>query len=164
MIKIIFLDIDGVLNSHKWYHERLSRQTDLDEFDPNCVSLINKLTDVTGAKIVLSSSWRRGKSLNELKQLFKDVGITGELIGKTPILSFLCDIENYHYSVPRGNEIKAWIEINRYALNSKDFKLQYVIIDDESDMLYWQRNKFVQTNHDIGFTESDYNKCLKILN
>ena len=59
-MKIIFLDIDGVLCTAKSVgllktniDGRLAKQ-----FDPDCVVRLNHITDATGAQIVISSSWR----------------------------------------------------------------------------------------------------------
>ena len=65
-MKVIFLDIDGVLNTPAsiklapifvegaptWYGRHLHA------FDKNCISALNKITDATKAKIVISSTWR----------------------------------------------------------------------------------------------------------
>ena len=64
-MKIIFLDIDGVLNHEKWYSSgraqeayKATGETDIKayNFDPESWKWIQKLIDETGAKIVLSSS------------------------------------------------------------------------------------------------------------
>ena len=51
MKKVIFLDVDGVLNSSRTLHEDISLEDDL-------ISNLKELVDKTGAKIILSSSWR----------------------------------------------------------------------------------------------------------
>ena len=159
-MKIIFLDIDGVLNYMSHFKSVKGKGEDKTYFFcKECVSRLNKITDKTGAKIVLSSTWRKGKTLEQLKDLFELVGITGELIGKTPTLYF----ENWSQSVPRGCEILHWIQENKgilgtNLLNWKD----YVILDDESDMLYWQRKNLFQTDSSgIGLTD---NMTYKIIN
>jgi len=55
-LKIIFLDIDGVLNSLKYDRNRTVKQGNIDE---TRLPLLKKLVDETGALIVLSSSWRK---------------------------------------------------------------------------------------------------------
>lgn len=52
-MKVIFLDIDGVLNSHEWDTETMCGQIHKDK-----VALLNGVLRVTEAKIVLSSAWR----------------------------------------------------------------------------------------------------------
>lgn len=71
MNKFIFLDIDGVMNSNLFYSER-TQDKRYDEWikdhsqhiawgacniDPKAVKRLNKITDATKAKIVVSSSW-----------------------------------------------------------------------------------------------------------
>ena len=51
MKKVIFLDVDGVLNSSRTLHEDISSEDDL-------ILNLKELVDKTGAKIILSSSWR----------------------------------------------------------------------------------------------------------
>ena len=147
-LKVIFLDVDGVLNHQQWFKSAESVQKNPEfrddrYFDPVCVGHLNEITDKTGAKIVVSSSWRIGRSVEDLQKLFHSVGITGEVIDKTPHLFF----QNSTASVPRGCEILEWINNNKgilgtNLLNWKD----YVIIDDDTDMLYWHRKNFFNTD------------------
>ena len=57
MNKLIFLDIDGVLNYNSWYYNsrNIEKEKDLDLF---CIERINILTKLTKAYIVISSDWR----------------------------------------------------------------------------------------------------------
>lgn len=81
MNKFIFLDIDGVMNSNLFYSERTQDKRYNDwikehpqriawnacDIDPRAVERLNRLTDATGAKIVVSSTWRsdRGSEIQE---------------------------------------------------------------------------------------------------
>ena len=57
--KIVFLGIDGVLNSEEWVDKRFSSYDICDsDVDPDVVNRLIKFLDDTNAKIVLSSSWR----------------------------------------------------------------------------------------------------------
>lgn len=113
-MKLIFLDIDGVLvttgslmagNEYK--------------FDKVCVKNLLEIITITGAKIVISSSWREEMTLNQLKLLFEKNGLGDNLIVITPI---------YGDHEIRGSEIKAF-------LDSSDLKIdKFVIIDDEEEM------------------------------
>lgn len=170
--KFAFVDVDGVLNHEIWFtsdeckkvtKERVDQNDYRRWFDPRCVALLNYLTDETGAKIVVSSSWRGGRTIDDLKKLFSDVGITGEVIDKTPKLHF-SGLEDYKYSVPRGCEIKAWLETNKNILGDKMSKANYVILDDDSDMLLWQREKFLHVDSYCGLTYNVINKAIQILN
>lgn len=163
----VFVDVDGVLNNEIWYSSKECLEISKDDtkneeryFDPRCVSLLNDFTDRSGAKIIVSSSWRNGRTLTELQDLFKRMGITGEVISKTPQLRF----ENNKKSVPRGCEIKAWLEDNKQILGDKISKVRYVILDDDNDMLWWQRNNYIQVDSFCGITYNTVEKALAILN
>ena len=127
------------------------------EFDPDVIELFNKIIEKTNAKIVISSTWRQ-IGIDSLRECLKKFGIKGEIIDVTPNLLY---IKNLKSSVPRGLEINEWLEINEPEYYSK---YNYVIIDDSCDMLYIQRNNFVQTNYDYGLTTDDVNKAIEILN
>lgn len=57
MRKVIFLNIDGVLNT-KWWYTQMDKNTTRDKygyaFDPNAVANLKKILDETGADIVIS--------------------------------------------------------------------------------------------------------------
>lgn len=169
-MKIIFLDIDGVLNHQLWsstdeFKKRCKRKNKNDVscwFCPQSVDYLNTIIKETDAKIVVSSSWRLGRTIEELKKLLADNNIIGEVIGKTPHLLFK-NLANYHYSVPRGCEIKAWLETHKSILEEKISKAKYVILDDDSDMLYWQRNNYIQIDSYCGITPSTILKAINIL-
>ena len=160
-MKIVFLDIDGVLNNETCDYVdlavgRFGRKQEYIDFD--CIARLNKITDETGAVIVVSSTWRFGLSVDELITLFHALGITGKVIGKT-------DQKENNYTF-RGNEIFKWINDNISATGHKyrwEFT-DYVIIDDDSDMLLWQFNNFVHTDGRIGLTDVDAEKAISILN
>ncbi len=167
-MKLIFLDIDGVFNSEKYYKQRkdFTPWDESKEFDPECVNNFNRIIGQTGAKIVVSSCWRRG-NLNYLQTLFQIVGIYGEVTGETPKLWG----DNFG-SVPRGCEIKKCLaDTFNYPLydyakkNGEITEVEtYCIIDDDSDMLYNQRDNFIHTNGLVGLTENDCIKAIEILN
>lgn len=158
-MKIIFLDIDGVLNSQLFYtHRKQYEGLDKKEFHKNQIDsrnivYLNQLIAETDAKVVLSSTWRMGNSLEYMQSLLKDKGFTGELIDYTPVLRYPGAV--------RGNEIKAWIDENIKSINPdiipSDFK-EYVIFDDDSDMLLEQRNNYIQVDVYCGLTP---NQCYR---
>lgn len=151
---LIFLDVDGVLNNNSY------RTDPPNLICPHNIVNLNKIIEATKAKIVISSSWRETITTEFLKSF----GCIGEVIGYTPRLSFHCEKEpTYRYSVPRGCEIKAWIELNKADLGVKVSKLKYVILDDDSDMLYWQRDKFLWVDPHNGITPSIAHKAIQIL-
>ncbi|MDC7248564.1 MAG: HAD domain-containing protein [Sphaerochaetaceae bacterium] len=180
-MKLIFLDIDGVLNHELWARERLLRHQGEAEsdyeyyrnfFDPNAIDLLNTIVEKTGAKVVVSSSWRTGRTVEQLRELLGVMDFKGEVIGKTPNLYFEKrkyphgdgKEMHYNYSVPRGCEIKAWLEMNKSILGEKMSKVRYVILDDDSDMLYWQRENFFWVDPYCGLTPNIAYKVIQFLN
>ena len=59
-MKIIFLDIDGVLNTYN----------SMDRFCPKAVSCLNEFVQESGAKVVISSSWRLSWKIEEMREYF----------------------------------------------------------------------------------------------
>ena len=150
--KIIFLDIDGVMNCE------LEEEGDsVYSFKPGytiskrCLKLLNTLIADTGAKVVISSTWRRGFKLEDFQAKFRGIGFKGEILGFTPTLGTL-----------RGIEILEWIKTNietPYHAYEK-----YVILDDDSDMLYWQKDNFLLIDGYCGLTDRVVYKASWILN
>lgn len=161
MNKIIFLDIDGVLNNETCgYHPvdwgRYGRTEEF--YDPLCVAMLNHITKVTSTKIVLSSTWRLGKDLDTIKIMLPSLGIKAEVVGYTENLRNL-------KGCLRGNEIREWLRDNEDIIGCREWEYKnYVILDDDSDMLLWQKDNFVQTNGYVGLTEDHVNKAISILN
>lgn len=165
MIKIIFLDFDGVLNHEQFYVRR--HQADLkgygehpvSEFDFNSVKVLNHIIAETGAKVVVSSTWRGGRSIEELQAILDSVGFEGEVIAKTPSLRIEGDY------ILRGNEILKWIRDNKELITQDYNEFEnYVILDDDSDMLYWQKDNFLLVDRYVGLTYHVAFKAIRILN
>ena len=120
-MNIIFLDVDGVLNSLKHLKEEYQRNKRPYSgfeypFDSDCLNNLKYLVDETNAYLVITSTWRKldiGKSilLNELKKY----GLDERVIGYTDVLN-----------TKRGEEVKA------YLSKLKD-KVNFIILDDDSD-------------------------------
>ena len=156
-MKIVFLDIDGVLNSDDWYksgeakkaYEKTKIVSDY-HFDPSAWSLVEKLLIETGAKIVLSSSWRNFTLESTLKDF---TGTKFEVLNK-----YIVGITPRSRLRNRGKEIETFIK-------NTDIKIdKYVIIDDDTDFNTEQLPYFVRTDWFQGITEENYNKAKKILN
>jgi len=159
-MKVIFLDIDGVMNGQNFYER--TKKFKYWMFDPNAVKFLNKLVKKTGAKIVISSSWRKGKKKSYFKKIFKKNKIKAEVIGMTDVLHF----KNWNRSVFRGCEIQKWLDDHAIEIDDHTNSLKrskYVILDDDVDMLFYHRNNFVNTYELSGFDEEAYNQALKIL-
>lgn len=161
-MNILFLDIDGVLNSDFWYKKQPPNSTSnnslAQHLDKQAIALLNKIVRKTQAKIVLSTTWRLHYSLETLQTILENCGFIGELIGKTP------DLVSLHSSFVRGNEILQWCKDNEAVIGGKyqNFK-SYVILDDKDDMLYWQRKNFFQIDRYAGLTPSKVSAVIRFL-
>jgi len=178
-MKIIFLDIDGVLNCEDWYRKRFKDTEDnrimseypYYEFDPAIVKRLNKIIEETGAKVVVSSTWRHGRTPEELQSILNGVGFVGEVIDVTPHMNSVLG-----YTIPRGCEIDYWLErTGKFQRINWSIKVQreyiekavvknYIILDDDSDMLYNQREHFIKTGRMFGLDEECVERSIKILN
>lgn len=126
--KIIFLDIDGVLATNKSArYKRLLHGERVYAFAGDCIARINRLTERTGAKFVLSTAWARLYEYERLKAFIAREGVKGEIIGKTTNLEAEYARKGEYRRVNRGEEIAAWIEANRDKVAS------YVVLDDVDD-------------------------------
>lgn len=114
----LFLDIDGVLRTHKsdleWseidgipiptvvFNRKFSRKS---------ISNLNYIVRITGANVVISSTWRLNFSVDELNNIFRKNGFNGKIIGKTGVL------------FTRGEEIQEYLDLNDID--------KYAVIDDQ---------------------------------
>ena len=161
-MKIIFLDIDGVLNHEAFYRERHQRVMNgekinhpYSEIDTKCVDNLNKLIEDTDAKVVISSTWRHS-GIDYCRDVLEYHGFKGEIIDITPNLR--------GQGCLRGNEILQWIRDNHALVGDYYNFTEYVILDDDSDMLYWQRNNFLLIDRFVGLTMGNVFHAKKILN
>jgi hypothetical protein len=162
-MKVIFLDIDGVLNVMFPGRDNYGRL-----FHPEFVDNLKKIIDETEAKIVMSSTWRFA-GLEKMKQMWIDRNLPGELIDITIDCVQLVDDgrAEFYDLVERGHEIQQWLDEHPEVEN-------YVILDDDNDFLTSQRGNFVRTSNNInhpdcidigyGLTKICSEEAIRILN
>lgn len=159
-MKVIFLDIDGVLNStrscaaydgYPW--PGASKERDWHKFDDVAVKLLRRLCQKTGAVCVLSSSWRLHMNNDDIRDLAKYLGVN--IVGCTR--EHKIDPYGSYGSEVRGYQIQDW-------LDSRPYVESYVIIDDSTDMLYTQMYNFVRVDANDGLSFHNYLDAYKILN
>lgn len=133
MRKILFLDIDGVVNCQT----TTQRHRGYIGIDPYMAFLVGKIVLDTGCEVVLSSSWRT----------FHDDGIeeVSRQVTKIDDVTPPPWYENDHHST-RGEEIQAWLDKN------PDVGV-YAILDDDTRMLPNQLPNYFQTSWQEGITE-----------
>jgi len=145
--KILFLDIDGVLNSEAYYKSNSHSENISSRFDPLSVEFIKKLIAEFSLQIVISSTWRFGavdRLMHELKN--------SELIKYLYHDWFTPVIHPSH----RGREIKLWLDLHPEVTD-------YIIIDDDENILEEQMNRFVKTGLHEGMTDEHFNRVRAIL-
>ena len=154
-MKIIMLDIDGVLNYFNdadLVEENKQRSKYLEEYMYTYMNkdLVKKFTDFVNSypdiRIVISSSWRGlYPDLKTMVDDFEDMGLPKDrIIDRTPRLN-----------IQRGGEILSWIRQN-------SFNGEYCILDDCADM-FPIMEKLIQTDGEIGLTEDILERIKKML-
>lgn len=155
-LKVIFLDVDGVLNSEPYYMKHME---DLRKhpIDPDGVERLARIIRETEAKIVLSSSWRGGWDPDPEKRDIdgKILSAALEVYG----LSIFDKTGRIEYG-RRAKEIKAWIHQSAEKIES------FVILDDCN--YAWEahglKNRWVRTDFvDGGLLDEDVEKAIEIL-
>lgn len=124
--------------------------------DAPTIPRLNAITDRTGAKIVISSTWRRARHPEDasptarMRRILGLHGATGDVIGVTPSLleEIPCanpDGSSAWFAKPRGLEIQAWLDAHPEVTS-------FVILDDNSDMAYLG-HRLVQTTWERGLQD-----------
>lgn len=157
----LFLDFDGVINTHRSLFKRLAGYYDIPysdddfsekyweyadgvnpelmrkienteksseykrakvsfhyyPFDNICIDNCNKIIKENNAEIVIISSWRTGRTIEELQDILDSIGLYGRIIGRTGRLE------------TRALEIYEWINHHE---NKHNVKIERIcILDDE---------------------------------
>ena len=163
MIKVIFLDIDGVLNP-KWWERKKPADRFGCAFAPKTISCLAKIVKETKAEIVISSSWKL-MGLQTLQDMWKERKLPGNIIDITPnymsdellLNAGMSDSDIDSLDI-RGIEIKGWLVLHGADVSN------YVIIDDMDDILSEQQSHFVQTDPEFGITNDDVKRVVHLLN
>lgn len=153
-MKVLFLDIDGVLNNSNTFQLRLEGglliPPSADPLETSCLVELDRVMEtIPELKIVVSSSWRIIRKLDQLKEIFQKANFKNfeKIIDVTPILS-----------ERRGHEIQKW-------LNKNPLVERYAIVDDDNDMLDSQQSRFIKTwFHHGGLTKDCADKIIDVLN
>ncbi len=166
MNKILFLDIDGVLNTERQHDRCLEAGLAYVDnfgyaFDPVAVANLKKIVDETGADIVISSSWKFW-GLSTMQKLWASRGLPGKVIDITPNnasdeLLLSIDLDMMELPAGKGSEIKEWLSTSGQDVT------HYAILDDVPDILPEQQSHFVQTDPRVGITEDDARRIAFIL-
>ena len=149
-MNIIFLDVDGVLNSlihlkELYWKDKRSYSGFNFPFDERCLNNLKRLVDETDSYLVITSCWRINETgreilINELKKYNLDKRI----IGYTDVLH-----------TTRGEEIKAY-------LSKLGMDVNFIILDDDNDFMELEEY-LVQTSFNNGLTGKETDIGIKKL-
>ena len=136
-MKILFLDIDGVVNSR----DSTNFKNSMWPLDPYKAFLIGRIQLQTGCEVVLSSSWRHHPDgVKNVRERIVDVLDVTPTVGEY-----------------RGHEIAAWLEKHPEVE-------KYAILDDDCDMLVEQAPNFFKTTFQEGLTDEIARAVIEHLN
>lgn len=150
-IKALFLDFDGVLNSveYRTYRPPLDPKYDWGtpehedwSLDRSAIARLNRITDATGAMVVVTSMWRLRRSRSDLRGILSRNGFTGKVLCKTPVIG------------TRGLEVREWLRSTSRKVES------FAILDDDDDFDAFGMDRLVQTSSDFGLLDEHVNACI----
>lgn len=160
-MKVIFLDVDGVLNSIGWMEKNKGKLHGNTEIDPSKVKLLKQIIDKTEAKVVLSSTWRNidgsdGEPRHPMYDyLLEELGKCGiEIFSRTPLIND-----------DRPKEIKAWLDETSFEIE------KFISLDDDFGEKDYRkqgifgrlvRTQFWDTNG--GLNQENVEQSIKLLN
>ncbi len=142
-MKIIFLDIDGVMNK-----SQTASRTRIDGFDAVPSTCLREILASTGAKIVVTGALGRIMPLEVLRGYFRHAGIDGDVVlGVTK-----------NYGSTRGECISLWLHENASMVTC------YIVIDDADESeVSPHENCLVHTQWNIGLSQVDADRAIMLL-
>jgi hypothetical protein len=145
--KILFLDIDGVVNSQE-FQLKGRKDSGLLGIDPLLAFTVGRIILNTDCLLVISSSWRNWPDgIKQIKsQIYPDIYGTTPYFS-TKELEFEKDGVLDIYDVTRGREVEAWLNEHKEELG----EYKYAILDDDDDFL--PNQPLFKTRWKTGITE-----------
>jgi len=185
-MKVIFLDIDGVLQAYNSgnrfrvdrdaLRDKLSREFNIDysiyhkydvaacylDWDKDAVERIRRIIRETDSKIVISSDWRCKEKPNKMRDFLTLWNLEEYLLGETEIINKEEMKEAIEYIESLGDENYSWraVEILDYVYKHNEIN-NFVAIDDR-DISTGLDGHFVKTKNLI--TDEETDRCIEILN
>ena len=144
-MKVIFLDVDGVLNNDGYFERTKNEKQNRIELDDENIKYLKEIIGLTGAKVVVTSTWKELRIYSKLISYLKTFGI--EVYDKT-----------VHMSYNRGDEIREYLSTHEID--------NFIILDDE---IFRDFNELishlVKTDfYNGGLTEQHKTLALQLLN
>ena len=141
-MRVLFLDIDGVLNRTGY---RPDESVDLRSWiEAELATRLSQLVRALDASIVLASDWRNGRTLEHLAGELRAAGVDCSLLGVTPVLG-----------QARWREIDAW-------MREHDVPPEHVVIVDDGYDMGALAARFVRCSPLHGLDE-DAVRAIKLL-
>ncbi len=162
-MKVIFLDIDGVLNSNFWNDAHQREISDGSLIDEEKIHLLGRLIKSTNAKVILHSGWKfwfdsnmnpLRKEAENLKNMLKKEGV--ELEGMTPDYTTEEIRKSKKFSLVKADEILAWIA-------EHDSMDAWIVIDDLDLHNEEIKKHQIRTDANVGLTVEDVREAEKML-
>jgi hypothetical protein len=154
MRRVLFLDFDGVLNNMSYLtqqHELGYRTTEAEGLDPARIRFLDEIVEaVPGLEIVISSSWRIGRSVDDLQNILALRGFMGwdRIVDKT----------GHDPNGKRGMEIDEWIR------RQQERPKRIVILDDDIYNMDPWKDHVIQTSFmGAGLTNLHVRQIIDIL-
>lgn len=159
-MKLLALDIDGVLNSAKYLRDNpgsFDRRDWINHLDPAACARLAEIVRRTDCHILISSrAWRINCTMTEMSTLLSRRGVNARIVGATS-----------SSRKERGDEIldwlDAWHEKNDRAVIFRETLESLAILDDGSDMASLQ-HRLVRTTWDLGLQDEHVERVVAMLN
>lgn len=173
-MRVLFLDIDGVLNSERFlvaaYASVKPGASPFDrQIDPAAVEIVNDVVARTDCKVVLSSAWRYGKNGLDherrfVEKILRSCGARFALFDSTPTYldvfmakhGRVSGFADHDPAIDRGAEIGHWL------LEACHLVSTYAIVDDYGDMGP-HAERLVRTSPSVGITVADAERLVALL-
>ena len=161
---VIFLDIDGVLNSKFWNESHQMEISDGTLIDQKNIKLLAELVNKTGAKIVLHSGWKMWFDANlkplrneseRLVNMLNDVGLS--IYDVTPDLATEEIRRSKKFSLVKADEIILWLKLHEEVT-------EWIVIDDLDLHNELIGSHQIKTDSRVGLTMEDVEAAMKLLN
>lgn len=170
-MKLIFLDFDGVISSEDKHFQC---------FDEKALGRLDEIMNRTGAKIVVTSTWRKRYGISDMRGLFRHQGDrygcyapephpfehVDCIIGITPSFDSTMFAETKEDKrkagkpYGRGEEISYWLDT---AVENGLHVESYVVLDDDTADIPPHRDRQVVTDSLKGLQDEDIEKAVEIL-
>lgn len=150
-MKILFLDIDGVLNKHD-----AKSMYDDNALQPERISLINYVIENTQCKIFVISNWAQQLTVGRLSAMLYSKGLKPNSIsGAIQSKEMFCE-GMIVIGIVKDQFVVDYIKENNIT--------SYAVVDDDMKTEILDLSKLVQPNRSIGITKIEADKLINILN